>query len=177
MKLGQRSTKYAPCACGGSEQRPRTIVIHSTEGATAEGAAAYLKNRTDGSAHVVVDNNDTFVLQSARKTTCGVGCFNAAVYHIEQAGFAAWSHARWLRNAPTIRRAAYEAARQCVRFNIDPVWLSAQDLRNGKREGITSHAVAVQSGITCSTHTDPGKHYPRRTFMTLVKLYIKRIKK
>lgn len=171
MRLSKVSRKYMPCDCGGSPQRPHTVVIHSTEGSTAEGAAAYLKHRTDGSAHIVVDNNNSFKLQSARKTTCGAGGFNTNVYHIEQAGFASWSRDRWVRNILTVRRAAYDAARVCVKYNIPIRWLAPNEV--GKRDGITSHLNVQLAGYP-TTHTDPGKHYPRRTFMALVRRYAKR---
>lgn len=173
MKLNDSSRKYFPCSCGGDNQRPDTIVLHSTEGPTAAGAAAYLKNRPDGSAHVVVDNHDTFVCQVPTKTTCGAGGFNSDVYHIEQAGYAAWSRGRWVRNILTVRRAAYRAARISARYNVPLRWLSPEDIRRG-RKGITTHANVTASGVATTTHTDPGKHYPRRTFMALARRYRRR---
>lgn len=173
MKLNQTSKRYSPAECGGDPQRPKVIVLHSTEGSTAVGAAAYLQHRPDGSAHVVVDNNDTFICQAPTRTTCGCAGFNQDVYHIEQAGYAAWSKARWVRNLKTVRRAAYRAARISERYNIPVVWLSPADLRAGKK-GITTHVNVTLSGVGTTTHTDPGKHYPRRTFMALVRRYRRR---
>lgn len=173
MRLSHRSKRYNPCECGGSRQHPRVIVIHSTEGGTAEGAAAYLENRTDGSAHVVVDNTDTFMLRRANRTTCGCAGFNQDVYHIEQAGYAAWKRPRWLRNLPTVRRAAYCAARVAKQYNIPVRWLSPQELRQGK-SGITSHLNVTLSKVGTTTHTDPGKGYPKHTFMAFVRRYVKR---
>lgn len=176
MKLAHRSKRYKPAECGGGRNgKVKTVVIHSTESPadTAEGVANYLKTRPDGSAHVVVDNSNTFQLQVPSKTTCGAGGFNTGVYHIEQAGFAHWSRKQWLRQLPTVRRAAYEAARVTSRYDIPRRWLAPSEV--GKKSGITSHLNVTLAGYP-TTHTDPGKHYPRRTFMALVKLYHRRMK-
>lgn len=177
MKLSHRSKQYSPCDCGGDRQdRIDNIVIHSTEGGTAQGAAAYLQHRPDGSAHVVVDDKDTYELQVPGRVTCGCAGFNTHVYHIEQAGFAAFSRGQWMNHIGTIRRCAYETARIAVRYNVPLRWLSPADLKAGK-EGIATHATVTLSGVGTTTHTDPGKHYPRHVYMALVKRYARRIKR
>lgn len=162
MKVYEFSNKYKGVKCNGGKRAKRSIkwvVIHDTEGSSAEGAAAYLKDRPDGSAHVVLGENDAWVLASPSTITCGTGGFNSPTYHIEQPGFAHYSRAQWLRNFRQLRRVAYWTAAMCYRLDLPARYRTAQDLRAG-RAGYTTHARVTESGLGTTTHVDPGRHYP-----------------
>ena len=170
MKLSKESRKYFGVKCHGGEQTPKTIVLHSTEGDTAAGAAAYLHNRPDGSVHLVVDDKEAYQLAADRTVVCGAGGFNTDVFHIEQAGHSGWTQKHWLRRIMTLRRAAYWTARKMRRHNIKPRYLSAKDLRAGRRDGYTYHKDVTAAGFP-TTHTDPGPHYPYKRMRALIRFY------
>lgn len=164
--------------CGGysSSGKVRTVVLHSTEGSTAEGGAAYLHQSTTGSVQIVVDDKDAFRLANDSKVCCGVGGFNDRCVHIEQAGFASWSRKQWLRRLRTLRRAAYWTAVTLKKHDIPCRKLTVKKLREGRRSGYTYHRWIVEAGLGTSTHTDPGPHYPYTKMDALIQYYYRRVK-
>lgn len=146
------------------------IVIHDMEYperlTAAEDVARYFQ-RVDKktSAHYCVDNNS--VVQCVKDRD---GAYHAPPNQfsigIEHAGYARQTKAEWLdeygvamlrdQSAPLVKLLMRE-------HNIPHVWLSVQDLRNGKR-GITSHN-NVSLAFGQSSHTDPGPNFPVAEFM------------
>jgi N-acetyl-anhydromuramyl-L-alanine amidase AmpD len=180
MKLNQYSEKYFGKT--NSHSGPRLpsaidlVVIHDTEGTTAEGGAYTLTHRPDASTHVCVDDNNTFrVLPDTIIAWC-VKSYNTHTIHVEQAGLAGWSEKGWLEKVRTIRRAAYWTAYWMHRYNIPFRFRSVADLNAGRVRGYTSHNNLSLSNISDSTHTDPGPNYPWRTLNAGITYYLGRAK-
>jgi hypothetical protein len=161
----------------------RYIVLHSTEGGTAESVAKYFMTpQSGGSANIVVDDFACYRCLADTIIPWGAPPLNTHGFHIEQAGYAAWSRARWLLHRGTIRRAAYKAAQRCRWYKIPARILTAAELERdfGKdfiqhdgtaifqpgplHGGIVTHRV-IDDAFHDSTHTDPGPSYPLDVFM------------
>jgi hypothetical protein len=148
------------------------IVLHSTEGGTAESVARYFKSPSArGSTHLVVDDQECQRCLSDVTIPWGGTGSNHGGFHIEQCGFARWSTVIWKSHLNTLRRAAYKTALHCEKFGIPAVFLKAADLGAGKR-GVTTHR-EVEKAWPSSGHTDPGLGWPRFLFMALVRRYLK----
>jgi N-acetylmuramoyl-L-alanine amidase-like protein len=174
VQVHEYSDKYLnkqKCGGGPRDGKPTCIVLHSTEGPTAEGGAKTLTTRPDASAHIVVGDTETFRIVPSPKYACGVKDVNDWTLHIEQAGFAKWKKREWLTHIGTIRRAAFWTAVWMKQYGIPAHFLTTQDLNDGKRRGFTYHRFLSLSDVSSSTHWDPGYHYPMVTFMALLTYY------
>lgn len=157
-----------------SGQRPESaikwVVLHSTEGGTADIIARYFHGSSSGgSTHLVVDDVKCQRCLPNTAICWGAPGANYAGFHIEQCGFAKWSLSTWKHHINTLRRAAYKTALHCKKFDIPARFVWAADLRAGKA-GITTHAEC--SKAFGGTHWDPGPGWPRLLFMGLVKGYL-----
>lgn len=152
----------------------RHIVLHSTESDTAASAARWLsQTESNGSAHLVVDDASAYRLFGDLTIPWGAPPLNTTGLHIEQAGHAAWAKARWLMHIKTIQRAAYQSARWCDTYKIEPRWLTVDELRSDlQRSGITSHS-NVSKAFGKTDHSDPGRGYPVSTFLWFLNRYLK----
>lgn len=152
----------------------RWIIVHSTEGSTARGAASWFANPASrGSAHLCVDDNECYRTLSDSKIPWAAQGANTRGFHIEMAGFARWSAYVWgTKHRRTINRAAYKAALRCKKYGIPARWRTATELRAGKK-GISSHANC--SKAFGGDHWDPGPGFPRRLFMRRVRYYLSRM--
>lgn len=172
------SRKYTAVHNSGS--RPlsaiKWIVLHSTEGPTAESAASWFANpASEGSAHLVVDNDACFRCMANDDVPWAAPGANENGLHIEQAGYAAWTRTDWRANDLTLRRAAYKAAQHAKMFNIPLRWVGPVGLRLG-RKGLTTHrdisyAWPVQARAA-GFHTDPGENYPKDIFLAYATQYL-----
>jgi N-acetylmuramoyl-L-alanine amidase CwlA len=89
----------------------RLIVLHDTEGGTAESVARYFaSDKAKGSAHLVVDDRDCYRTLRNDEIPWGAPGANRQGFHIEQVGFARWSAPIWINHVQTLRRAAYKTA-------------------------------------------------------------------
>src|SRR5947199_8146152 len=157
------STKYRAGHDSGARS-PDTIcyvVLHSTESASARSSAQYFTSpASGGSANLVVDDLSCSHTVPDLVIPWAAPPLNTSGFHIEQAGFAAWSRTRWLAHLLTIRRAAYKAAVRCKTHGIPLTLLGPTQLeRIGTHPqpghgGITTHA-AVSAAFHDSSHTDP----------------------
>ena len=151
------------------------IVLHSTEGGTAESVARYFQSPSaGGSTHLVVDDLECQRCLPNGAVSWGAKGANFAGFHIEQCGFAKWSAVIWRSHLATLKRAAYKTAWHCRAFGLPAVFVKAADLKAG-RPGITTH-------VECSrafggSHWDPGPGYPRYLFMVLVRRYYRQLKR
>ena len=158
-----------------SQTKIRYIVLHSTEGGSAESVARYFaRPDAGGSANIVVDDRSCYRSLADTIIPWGAPPLNTFGFHVEQCGYAAWPRRRWLLHRNTIRRAAYKAA-QRVRWYGIPIHVpTAAEI---KREydaamadgrppygGIVTHRL-VDETFHESTHTDPGEGYPLDVFM------------
>jgi hypothetical protein len=147
----------------------RLIVMHDTEGGTAESVARYFaSDNAGGSAHLVVDENACYRTLPNDVIPRAAPGANAAGFHIEQCGFARWSAPVWTSHLRTLNRAAYKAAFHCLLFGIPPVWITAAGLRR-QGKGVTTHAECTKA--FGGTHTDPGPLWPRTFFLGRVRAY------
>lgn len=149
-------------------------VIHCTEGSTAEAAAIWFRDPSSkGSANMVVDEYSQYMTLPDKVTPWAAPPLNHSGWHIELAGFAAWSNREWKKHIRTVQNAAYRTAIRCSWYNIEPVWRSPADLEKG-HNGITSHN-NVSLAFHQSDHTDPGPNFPYTYFMDCVHFYCKRM--
>lgn len=153
----------------------RYVVIHCTEGPTAKSAAEYFtKISSGGSTNLVLDDKICYKTLEDLLVPWGAPPLNTYGFHIEQAGYVEWSKEEWLLHTNTIKRCAYKTALRCHWYNIPTVFLSVQDLKDGKF-GITSHN-NISLAFHKTDHTDPGKHYPYDFYMEQVIYYFDHIK-
>jgi len=153
----------------------RYIVLHSTEGDTAKGAAEYFTHpESGGSANLVVDDTVCYRCLGDNVIPWGAPPLNTHGFHIEQAGCAKWTRAEWMAHEATIDRAAFKAALRVKWYTIPPRLLDVAALKAdyGHAEshglppggGITTHAV-ISKAFGLSDHSDPGPNYPLDVFM------------
>jgi hypothetical protein len=145
------------------------IVLHSTEGDTAAGAAGWFANpASGGSAQIVVDDRECYRTLDNTRIPWGAPGTNVNGFHIEHAGFARWDRHKWMSHEQTLRRGAFKAAFHAVKFGIPLKLLSADDLSHG-RSGFVTHATV--SKVFHGDHTDPGDGFPLDHYMHLVKQF------
>lgn len=148
------------------------IVIHSTEGETAEGAASWFANPASaGSAHMVVSDDIAFRTLEETLVPWAAPPWNTRGYHVEIVGFAAWSTKEWEAHEKRILNAAEKIAFRCHRYQVNPVWLD-EFMVSKNEHGITSHRI-IDEVCHESTHTDPGPNFPVGMFMESVMWYFK----
>ena len=149
------------------------VVLHSTEGDTAMGAAAWFQNpHSSGSAHLVVDDQHCFRTLPNDLIPWAAPGANEWGFHIEMAGHAYWSGSEWRHHDLTLRRAAFKTAYHCGLFKIPARWIGPTGLRL-RRKGITTHADCTKA--FGGSHTDPGAGFPKDVFLSYVKEYAKQL--
>jgi hypothetical protein len=150
------------------------IVIHSTEGDTAAGAATWFANpESAGSAHLVVDDRECYRTLDDTRIPFGAPGTNTNGFHIEHAGHAKlWNRQKWMSHEQTLRRGAFKAAFHAVKFGVPLKILSANDLRHG-RSGFVTHATVSEAFH--GSHTDPGPGFPLDHYMELVRRFAREI--
>jgi len=168
---------YFPADKTSGMRRPeeiRWIVLHSTEGGTAESVARWFQSEASGgSTHLVVDDEECQRCLNDNQVSWGAKGANRYGFHIEQCGFARWKKDDWLLHRKTLERAAYKTALHCKKFGIPPIFRTAAGLK-ANMKGITTH-------VECSrafggSHWDPGNGWPRTLFMAMVKGYLAEMK-
>lgn len=136
---------------------PTLVVVHCTEGATAEGAARWFQNpRAQGSAHVCVDDEVVFRCIADSNTAFHAIGVNEIGLGLEIAGFARWSRDEWLAHSPRV----LEAARIHAGWNR----LYGIPLVESFTRGYHSHA-----GLPRNDHTDPGAGFPWDVYLQAVR--------
>lgn len=174
------------------DRRPasiRYIVLHSTEGPTAQSAAEYFEQPSSGgSANLVVDDETCYRTLLDHVIPWGAPPLNTLGFHIEQAGYARWTRQQWLEHEQTIKRAAYKAALRCKWYRIparvisDPHELQRDFGFPVNAGGIPQHPGPLRGGIVThktigvafadylrevhvDAHHDPGDNYPIDVFL------------
>lgn len=146
------------------------VVIHCTEGDTAESAARWFTNSaSEGSANLVVDDDECYRTVPDLVIPWAAPPLNKRGFHIELAGYVAWTRARWLNQGLTLQRAAYKTAHRCFTYKVPPRQVGPVGLLLG-RKGVTSHN-AIRLAWRKTNHTDPGPAFPWDTFMLMVQRY------
>lgn len=151
-----------PHSYGTTQYAKRYGVLHCTASlASARQEADYGLRRTDGvSTHYVSDHVETIQCLRTEYGANHVGSQTGNRYGIayEIRGLVGWDRKTWLNSVawPVLVR---QIARDCRRWDIPPVLLSIEQMRDGKSKGLVTHDMARRAwGGT--THTDPGAGFP-----------------
>jgi len=156
----------------------RLIVLHSTEGRTARGAAGWFANPDSaGSAHVVVDDQECYRTLPDSLIPWGAkgGDANENGLHIEIAGFAAdnpttgdkaFTRDEWLSHMARLRKAASVVWAWGKMYGIPMRFVDAAGLLRGE-SGVTSH-YEITKAYHAGDHIDPGKAFPYDVMMNLL---------
>lgn len=148
------------------------LVVHSTEGDSARGAARWFTNPAcQGSAHLVVDAIECFRTLPPSAIPWGAPGANARGWHLEITGRAGWTRAQWLARSATIERAAYKLAWHGRAFSIPIVRLTDAELHAGAKRGVVDHRQC--SRVFGGTHWDVGTGFPWDVFLSRARAYRK----
>lgn len=135
---------------------PTLVVVHCTQGVTAEGAARWFANpRSAGSAHLVVDDHEVWRCVDDMVVAWHAVGFNTIGLGLEIAGFAEWSRDEWLAHEPRL----VEAARIHAGWNR----VYGIPLVESTSRGCHSHA-----GLPGNSHWDPGSGFPWDRYLAQV---------
>ncbi len=146
------------------------VVLHSTEGGTAESVARFFATTAQASTHLVVDDKECYRMVPDLVVPWGAPGVNTGGLHIEQCGFARWSTAEWMQHEHTLQRSAAKAARWAHMYGIPLRWVGPIGLKLG-RKGVTTHADASKA-FTPGGHTDPGPGFPKDQWMRWARGYL-----
>lgn len=169
------SKKFFPARIVGGARDPsriRLIVIHSTEGSTAAGAASWFQNeKAGGSTQIVVGNDGCFRSVDDLRMPAGAQGANEDGLHIEIAGFAKWSRDQWFSKAEkALENAASVIGQWSAKYGIPLEYLEGDALRDKSNRGVTTH-VAVVKAFKKGDHWDPGPGFPLDHVLERAKLY------
>ena len=149
----------------------RLIVLHDTEGGSASSIAGYFHGQSaQGSAHLVVDDNNCYRCLPNSVIPWGAPGANTDGFHIEQCGYAHWTREQWLDHEMMLHRAAYKAAVHGKLFDIPMKFVDHYGILAGHK-GITTHAEVTKAYPKLGSHTDPGAGYPIHHVIDLAYTY------
>lgn len=162
-------TKVDPAA----PRTVRVVVIHDAEfpekPRAARGIAAYFATTdTEASAHLCIDDQEIVQCVHDRDVAWAAPGCNRDGLQIELAGYANQTPSEWrdAYSTAVINNAAKATAQYCLKFCIPPIWLTDQQLAHGMA-GIVGHD-QVSRVYKKSDHSDPGKNFDWRFFMSSV---------
>lgn len=144
----------------------RLVVVHSTEGGTAESVARFFHTTAEASTQLVVDDAECYRCVPDLVIPWGAPGVNTTGLHIEHCGFARWHRQEWLQHLAMLRLSAQHAARWAWQYKIPRRWVGPRGLKL-RRKGFTTHHDASLA-FTPGGHTDPGPGFPKDTYMRLV---------
>ena len=143
------------------------VVIHDTEGATAEGGAMWFTNpASQGSANLVIDDDICYKTVPDLIIPWAAPPLNKIGFHIELAGYEHWTRAQWFAHITRMDNAAYRTALRCMAHKIPIQFIDADMLKKGMH-GITTHA-EISAAFGQTNHTDPGPGFPMDWFLKQV---------
>ncbi|MBB3040158.1 N-acetylmuramoyl-L-alanine amidase [Hoyosella altamirensis] len=149
------------------------VCLHTTENADTtppENVAQWQQNTANQSSYNILvgtngrtvrSNDDNIIPWSAG--TEG----NRRGLHLSFIGRAARTRAQWLAQDAQLRAGARVVAAWCRDYGIAAAYLTAADLRAGRR-GITGHAEVNQVWSSGAVRTDPGAGFPKDVFVRYV---------
>ena len=161
-----RTVRPNPDNTGGS--RPLStidmIVVHCTEGSTAAGAAGWwarpvVMDGTEGSAHIVFDDDIAIRAVDDDQVAYGARGYNFNGLHIEIAGFTRWTRDEWLEHRPRLAAAAAFQGAAHRTYGVP--------FRESTVNGYHSHR-----GLPGNDHTDPGPNFPWDVYLPQVQAAI-----
>jgi len=142
------------------ESALRWIVIHSTEGDTAAGAASWFQNpAAGGSTQLVVGEDGLYRSLDDLVRPAGAPGANDEGLHIEFAGYAKWPRETWLARKKTLEDGSKAIAEWGRKYKIPLKMLTIEQLRDPTSRGVTTHAMVSQA-FKKSDHWDPGTGFP-----------------
>lgn len=154
----------------------RHVVLHSTEGGSAESVARFFATTARASTQLVIDNHETYICVPDLSVPWGAPGFNLSGLHIEHCGYARYTRKDWLAMPWMLDQSARRAALWAFRFEIPAHLLTAGEAAQGK-PGFLTHATASIAQRITGGHTDPGTGFPLDNYMILVKQYLARIER
>jgi len=143
------------------------VVIHSTEGGTAESVARFFATTAEASTQLVVDDNGCYRCVPDLVIPWGAPGVNTTGLHIEHCGFAHWTRTEWLQHLRMLHLSAQHAAKWCWQYGIPRRWVGPRGLKL-HRAGLTRHLDASLA-FTPGGHTDPGPGFPKDLYLGYVK--------
>lgn len=145
----------------------RWVVVHSTEGGSAESVARFFATTAQASTQLVIDDVECIRCVPDLVIPWGAPGVNKGGLHIEHCGYARWTRKQWLQHDAILEVSAQHAARWAWQYRIPLRWIGARGLKLGLR-GFTTHADASQA-FTPGGHTDPGAGFPRDLYLARVR--------
>lgn len=153
----------------------RLVVLHSAEGSSAKGVAAFFAQKsTQASTQLAADQTCCVRMLPDLVIPWGAPGANSNGLHIEMCGYARWTREQWLAKDAMLRRSAYKVAMWCFHYAIPARYVTVKSLVDGTAHGLTFH-VDVSKAFKGSDHWDPGPGFPRDVFLSYVKTYLKAI--
>lgn len=152
----------------------RHVVLHSTEGGSAESVARYFHTTAQASTQLVVDDQKCYRCVPDLVIPWGAPGVNRSGLHIEHCGYAHWTRAQWLRHEPLLRTSADHAALWSWQYRIPIRVIGPAQLRLGLR-GFVTHATASRAYRTPGGHSDPGAGFPIDTYLEWTRAAYRRL--
>ena len=170
--------------------RVDAIVFHTAEAPEASTVAENLGRWVSGSSapraswHYGVDDDSVVRCVPEEDIAFAAPGANRYGIQIEHAGYARQTAAQWADpfSERMLQRSAQLCAAICERWSIPVQFVDAAALNEGRAardrgatvpshcRGITTHAEVTNGpGKGRTSHTDPGKHWPRERYLALVK--------
>ncbi len=156
------------------------VVIHTAEcgesAQAAENVAGFFAGAQapQASAHYTVDADSITQSVLEKDIAWHAGPVNGFSIGIEHAGYAKQTAEEWddVYSVEMLARSAELVADICARYGIPVVRLTAEDLKAGKRKGITGH-VDVTNGLQGGKgHWDPGPNFPWSEYLDMVRSHL-----
>jgi N-acetyl-anhydromuramyl-L-alanine amidase AmpD len=183
VEVGEMTSSTIPIVQARNYTRGRSnpidvIVIHTMESPekpdTAESVAAWFAgpNAPQASAHYCIDADSIVECVRDMDVAWHAPGANHNGLGLEHAGRAAQTAADWSDEYSTklLDLSAELVAQKCTKYDIPATWLTAAQLRAGKR-GITGH-VQVSEAFKRTDHTDPGKSFPVAAYIARVRAHL-----
>lgn len=160
----------------------RIIGVHTNEGpetprTSGEGLRDYLYNNGDrgGGYQAATDDDDVTNVQPDNVVCWANGAVNNESIDICIIGYAAQVPQEWddAFDRGALRNAAMWVATKCLLYQIPPVRLTPQQLRNPASKGICGHGDLTAAGyLGTNGHTDPGAGFPWARFLQMVRKFM-----
>ena len=106
-----------------TKEQIKWVVLHSTEGGTAESVARFFATTAQASTQLVVDDKECWRMVPDLVIPWGAPGVNTGGLHIEQCGYARWTREEWLAHSATLQRSAAKAARWAHMYGIPLRWV------------------------------------------------------
>jgi len=159
-------------------------VLHSMEAGetskTAEACGAtFARGTRQASAHRCYDNDSVVECVTLNKYAYGAGGgigtrrINDCAVHLEHAGYARQTDREWRDDfdQKMLFWSTLDLSVICKKLGIHSVIRNVADLRAGKWNGITTHAM-VEKAFPTTGHWDPGPNFPLEEYRTLLAYWI-----